>query len=96
MVAIYTGNLVASMAVQKTRIPINDLYELAAHPEYQAGVMKGSVVNNVFQVCTLYILKWKIFIVELSFTEAFSYLFSVVLDGICIYIVVILLSAFRL
>lgn len=50
LVAIYNGNLIAFMTVRTQQLPINTLQELASHPEYQAGVMKGSVYSDLFKV----------------------------------------------
>ena len=51
ILATYTGNLVAFMTVQKLKLPINDLEELADHPEYQAGLARGTSTSDLFKVC---------------------------------------------
>ena len=50
IIAIYTGNLIAFMAVQKHQVPINSLEELAARPEYQAGIAAGGSPYQLFKV----------------------------------------------
>ena len=50
MVAVYSGNLIAFMTVHKRKIPVNSLDDLAAQPEYQAGVLKGGSLQERFEV----------------------------------------------
>ena len=50
VVATFTGNLMALMAVKKYNIPVNTLEELAARPEYQAGVVDGVALSDLFRV----------------------------------------------
>ena len=49
IVATFTGNLMPLMAVKKYNIPVNSLEELAANSEYQAGVVDGVVLSDLFQ-----------------------------------------------
>ena len=39
IVGLYTGNLIAFMTVQKSRLPIDSLEDLAASSDYQAGIV---------------------------------------------------------
>ena len=48
--ATYSGNLIAFMAVKKLNVPLNSLKELAAHPEYQAGLPLGGSSHSLFKV----------------------------------------------
>ena len=50
IVAIFTGNLMASMTVQKQKILINSLEELVQHSEYQAGTIRGGATYGLFKV----------------------------------------------
>ena len=50
VVATFTGNLMALMAVKKYNIPVNTLEELAAQPRYQAGVVDGVALADLFRV----------------------------------------------
>ena len=50
IVGLYTGNLIAFMTVQKSRLPINSLEELAARSDYQAGIVFGEATYSLFQV----------------------------------------------
>ena len=49
IIATYSGNLVAFMTVKKLKFPIDNLEELAAHSEYQAGVLKGASTMALFK-----------------------------------------------
>ena len=53
IVGLYTGNLIAFMTVQKSRLPIDSLEELAASPGYQAGIVYGEATYSLFQVCQI-------------------------------------------
>ena len=44
------GNLIAFMTVQKSRLPIDSLEELAASCDYQAGIVYGEATYSLFQV----------------------------------------------
>ena len=57
VVAIYSGNLVAILSVKKTEMPFQTLEELAAHPDYQAGVFEGSGTMDRFKVTTVLIFR---------------------------------------
>ena len=50
IIATYSGNLVAFMTVKKVKLPIDTLEELAARPEYQAGLKDGSSTSELFKV----------------------------------------------
>ena len=50
IVGLYTGNLIAFMTVQKSRLPIDSLEGLAASPDYQAGIVYGEATYSLFQV----------------------------------------------
>ena len=50
IVGLYTGNLIAFMTVQKSRLPIDSLEELAARFDYQAGIVYGEATYSLFQV----------------------------------------------
>ncbi len=50
MVALYSGNIIAFVAVHKQNLPIRNLEDLAAHPGYQAGVLPGSSGESFFRV----------------------------------------------
>ena len=50
IVGLYTGNLIAFMTVQKSRLPINSLEELAANSDYQVGIVYGEATYSLFQV----------------------------------------------
>ena len=50
IVATFTGNLMALMAVKKYNIPVNTLEELASRPEYRAGVVDGVALSDLFRV----------------------------------------------
>ena len=52
---MYMGNLVASMAFPTLEVPVNTLEKLAAHPEYQAGIVRGSTQHTLFNVVFLVI-----------------------------------------
>ena len=49
MIATYSGNLIAFMAVKKIKVPVNTLEELASS-DYQAGTKLGSAQHLLFQV----------------------------------------------
>ena len=53
IVGLYTGNLIAFMTVQKSRLPIDSLEELAASSYYQAGIVYGEATYSLFQVCQI-------------------------------------------
>ena len=53
IVGLYTGNLIAFMTVQKSRLPIDSLEELAASSDYQAGIVYGEATYSLFQVCQI-------------------------------------------
>ncbi len=48
----FLGNLVASMAVKKYTLPINTLEDLAQNPNFQAGLVKGVALYDLFSVRT--------------------------------------------
>ena len=48
--AIFTGNLMALMAIKKYNIPVNTLHELSVRSEYQAGVVDGVALSDLFRV----------------------------------------------
>ena len=50
VIATFTGNLMALMAVKKYNIPVNTLEELAAQQSYQAGVVDGVALADLFRV----------------------------------------------
>ena len=50
LVATYSGNLIAFMTVTKLKLPIENLRDLASHPEYEAGVSRGSSNHDLFRV----------------------------------------------
>ena len=50
LVATYSGNLIAFMTVTKLKLPKENLRDLASHPEYQAGVSRGSSNHDLFWV----------------------------------------------
>ncbi len=54
MVALYSGNNTALVTVHKQNLPIRNLEDLAAHPEYQAGVLQGSSLKSFFNVGMLF------------------------------------------
>ena len=56
IIAAYSANLIAVLTVQKHRLPIDSLEELAAHPEYQAGVNDGAVLSELFKVGRVYFI----------------------------------------
>ena len=47
------GNLVAFMAIPNLELPVNNLETLADHPEYQAGIVRGSTHHTLFNVIIL-------------------------------------------
>ena len=50
LAATYIGNLVAFVTVTKPKLPIETVEDLAAHPEYQAGVGQGNAQYNLLKV----------------------------------------------
>ena len=58
MIATYTGNLIAFMTATKFTFPVDSLEELAASPDYQAGLMVGSNIESLFSVrfCLIFFL----------------------------------------
>ena len=50
MLAIYSGNLAAFTATKRLKFQIENLEQLAANPDYQAGVIAGSSTSALFQV----------------------------------------------
>lgn len=48
--AIYKGNLIAFLTVQKFESPINSLSELAMASNYEIGLVKGQALVQVLQV----------------------------------------------
>ena len=50
VLAIYSGNLIAFTATKRLKFPIENLEQLAANPDYQAGVMAGSSTSALFLV----------------------------------------------
>ena len=50
IIAAYSGNLIAFLTVQKLKLPLNNLEELAVNPEYQAGVHGESSFSELFKV----------------------------------------------
>ncbi len=57
IVATFSSNFIAMMAVQIIRLPINSLEELVAHPSYTAGMQGGSAVIDFFRYSNTGILK---------------------------------------
>ncbi len=50
IVAIYTSSLVAFFSVKKIALPFETLEELAAQPDYQAGLFGGTATMDRFKV----------------------------------------------
>ncbi len=50
LAAVFTGNLVAFMTIQKPTIPIKSLEDLVEHPEYRAGVYARGSTEEYFKV----------------------------------------------
>lgn len=50
LAATYIGNLVAFVTVTKPKLPIETVEDLAAHPEYQAGVGQDNAQYNLLKV----------------------------------------------
>ena len=50
----YSGNLVASLAVNKYTLPVNDLKELAQQTSHRIGVVGGSSHEYVFKVPVIF------------------------------------------
>ncbi len=49
MVAAFTGNLIATMAVQKFKLPVNTFEDLANHPTVEVGMPFGSAITDFFR-----------------------------------------------
>ena len=47
---VYTGNLTASLAVPKAKMPFNTLAELAADREYDLIIQTGTITDQLFRV----------------------------------------------
>ena len=52
--ATYSGNLIASLAVNKYTLPANDLKELAQQTSHRVGVVGGSSHEYVFKVHVIF------------------------------------------
>ena len=50
VLAIYSGNLVAFSTMRKLKLPVNSIEELAANPEYQAGIPSGGSTVSLYKV----------------------------------------------
>ncbi len=51
---LLSGTLVSFMAVSKTELPINTLYELLSSGEYEAGMIsRGVALEGLFRVSFL-------------------------------------------
>lgn len=48
--SVYTGNLIASLAVNKYNLPVNDLKELAVQNSHKVGMLGGSIHEYIFRV----------------------------------------------
>ncbi len=48
--AVFSGNLVALLSVQKKVAALNSLQDLAEHPVFQAGISAGSAQHSLFAV----------------------------------------------
>ena len=48
--SVYSGNLIASLAVNKYNLPVNDLKELAEQTSHKVGVLGGSIHEYIFKV----------------------------------------------
>ena len=48
--ATYSGNLIASLAVNKYILPVNNLKELVQQTSHRVGVLGGSGHEHVFKV----------------------------------------------
>lgn len=47
---LFSSNLVAFMTVSRTRLPVDSLEQLAAHPTFEAGILKGMSYQNLLAV----------------------------------------------
>ena len=50
MMATFTANLIAFLAVDKYKPPFEDLEGLVAQNQYTFGILGGSTWNDLFQV----------------------------------------------
>ena len=48
--AIYTGNLVAFLAVPSIQAPIDTVSQLADQTEYKVGIVHGQALHQVLEV----------------------------------------------
>ena len=62
VMATYTGNLIAVLAVPKSTLPVQTLAELAAQTQYKYGVMDGSALHTLFMVRRAYYFIFVIYI----------------------------------
>ena len=53
--ATYSGNLIASLAVNKYTLPVNDLKELVQQTSHRVGVVGGSSHEYVFKVSVIFL-----------------------------------------
>ena len=53
VVTTYTGNLVAALATQHTKLPFTTLEELAEDKDYSITTYKSGAHHTLFEVCEI-------------------------------------------